>query len=104
MEATRFKEGISVISTDMIDARKLFTSPACEAIQINLEPGGEIEKHSTEENVIFYVVRGKVTATIGDERAEAGEQTVIPCKGGMLKGLLNTGTETASVLVVKLKT
>ncbi|MBI9101098.1 MAG: cupin domain-containing protein [Spirochaetales bacterium] len=103
MEKTTFKEGIQLINTEKIDAKKLFTSEKCDAIQINLDPGGKIEKHSTEEDVLFYIVKGKVTASIGNEELEAEKETIIPCSAGIVKSLLNTGDEKASILVVKLK-
>ena len=103
MEVFNFSGGVPVISTDLIDARKLLGSDKTDVIQINMKPGGEIADHITEEDVIFYILKGLVTASIGEKKAEKGKETVIPCPGGTPKGLKNTGKENASVLVIKLR-
>ena len=56
MKTLTFKDGISVIENEKIEARRVFTSNSTAAIEIHLQPGAEIEKHSTVEDSFFYIL------------------------------------------------
>jgi len=102
MDVRTFKNAESVLSTELVEGRKLFDSESAAAIIIELQPGGEIPEHTTEEDVLFTVLEGTPVVTIGGESALATSQQLVPCAGGVMKGLKNNGPGIAKVLVVKL--
>lgn len=101
---TPFTAGIPVIETDKIEARRLFASKTTAAVQIVLKPGAEVEKHVTEEDVFFYILEGTPTITVAEESRVVEKETLVECAGGVLKGMVNSGTVVAKVLVVKMTT
>ena len=46
-------------------------------VHILLKPGESLKRHITPVDVAFYVLEGKGTIEIGDEKAEAGPDTII---------------------------
>lgn len=102
MDVRDFDSAESVLSIDLVEGRKLFGSDSAAAIVIELQPGGEIPEHTTEEDVLFMVLEGNPTLFINGESSSGQAQQLVPCAGGILKGLKNEGTTNARVLVVKL--
>ncbi len=44
-----------------------------------LEPGQKLNPHKAPLRLLMYVVEGKGTFTVGDEKIEADEKTCLPC-------------------------
>ena len=51
MKTVTFKDGISVIENEKIEARRIFTSKSTAAIEIHLQPGAEVEKYTAKLKV-----------------------------------------------------
>lgn len=73
-----FDSAPSVLSTELTEGRRLFSSPSTSAIIIELMPGGEVPEHTTEEDV-FMVRQGEVLLTIDGESACAHPQSLVEC-------------------------
>ena len=58
-------------------------------------------KHITAVDVIFYVLEGRATVVIGEEKKEIGANTLIESPVRVPHRLINDGTVRARVLVVK---
>ncbi len=53
MKLKTFTDGIPLIETDEIEARRIYTSEKTNAVQIHLKPGAVVDKHITAEDVFF---------------------------------------------------
>lgn len=102
MDIRSFKDGIPVIETDKIEARRIYSSEKTNAIQINLKPGAVVEKHTTEEDVFFLALEGSSEIQIAGESSVISEGQTADCPGGIEKGLINTSGSLFKVLVVKM--
>jgi mannose-6-phosphate isomerase-like protein (cupin superfamily) len=70
-------------------------------VHITLQPGQALKKHITPVDVFFYILEGRVTVEIGDERREVGPDTLIESTAKIPHRLLNEGNSLGRVLVVK---
>ncbi|HDH10664.1 MAG TPA: cupin domain-containing protein [Nitrospirae bacterium] len=64
---------------DKISREMLDDKPEMRIALMCLEPGQKLEPHKAPLRLLMYVVEGKGTFTVGDERIEADEKTCIPC-------------------------
>ena len=102
MKTVTFKDGMAVIEKENIEARRIFASNSTAAIEIHLQPGAEIEKHSTDEDAFFYILEGTATIGIDDEIQKVETGTLIECPGGTSKAISNTSSSLVKILVLKM--
>ena len=102
MKTKTFRDGISVIENDKIEARRIFTSNSTAAIEIHMQPGAEVEKHTTDEDAFFYILKGTPTISIDDEVQKVETGTLIECPGGTPKAINNNSDSLVKVLVIKM--
>ncbi|MEW6713783.1 MAG: cupin domain-containing protein [Nitrospirota bacterium] len=62
-----------------ISREMLSDKPEMRIALMCLEPGQKLDPHKAPMRLLMYVVEGKGTFTIGDEKIEADEKTCIPC-------------------------
>mgnify|MGYP006283506267 CR=1 FL=1 len=60
-------------------AKKILKNEDVQVMNLVLNPGDEIGKHSVPVNVFFYIVEGKGSLQIGDEVNLVEEKDIIPC-------------------------
>lgn len=84
-----------------VDVRNLTDTESAQVVHIKLQPGESLKKHITPVDVVFYVLEGRAAVEIGEERMEAGADTLIESPAGVPHRLINDGTVQARVLVVK---
>lgn len=84
-----------------VDVRNLSDTDSAQVVHITLQPGELLKKHITPVDVVFYVLEGRATVEIGEERMEAGADTLIESPARVPHRLMNNGTVQARVLVVK---
>jgi quercetin dioxygenase-like cupin family protein len=97
-----FKDGIPVIETEKIEARRIYSSANVNAVQINLQPGAVVETHTTDEDVFFLVLEGSSEIHIAEKRTIISEGQSVECRGGIEKGLVNNSANIFKVLIVKM--
>lgn len=85
-----------------LDGRKLFSSADFEMVHLTLQPGEGLAPHAQPIDVVFFVVQGAGTLTVGDENLEIPENTTIHVKSGILRAWTNTGKLPLRILVNKL--
>lgn len=85
-----------------IDARMLYDSEHAQIVHITLKPGERLKRHITPVDVVFYVLEGKGTVEIGDEREEVEKDTLIESPAKIPHCWYNEGNETLRVLVIKM--
>jgi len=66
-----------------------------------LQPKQSLKKHITPVDVFFYILEGKGTIEIGDERQEVEKDMLIESPKNSPRMLSNTGEGTFRFLVVK---
>lgn len=84
-----------------IKGRHLVDIPAVNVMNLMLEPGEKVPPHKTPVDVLFHVIDGRGSITIGEESSEvaAGEIIISP---KMIPHALEANTgEIFSVLVIK---
>lgn len=65
---------------DKLTKEMLFDSPEMRIALMCLEPGQKLTPHKAPLRLLMYVVEGKGTFTVGEEKIEADEKTCIPCE------------------------
>lgn len=64
---------------DKISREMLDDKPEMRIALMCLEPGQKLSPHKAPMRLLMYVVEGKGTFTVGDEKITADEKTCIPC-------------------------
>ncbi len=78
MEILDFKKLIK-FSPDRISRDMLSDKPEMRIALMCLNEGQKLEPHKAPLRLLMYVVQGKGTFIVGDERIEADEKTCILC-------------------------
>lgn len=60
-----------------VDARNLYDTADAMITVITLRPGQSLKRHITPVDVAFYVLSGRGVVEIGDERQEAGADSLV---------------------------
>ncbi len=102
MKIVEFKDSISLIKNDLVEAGRFYSSKNTAGVQVNLQPGGEVEKHTTPEDVFFYILRGRAIVTINNETEELKEGASVSCPAGIPKAIKNMSDSLVKVMVVKM--
>ncbi|AGB41175.1 hypothetical protein Halha_1228 [Halobacteroides halobius DSM 5150] len=71
LKGTERWEGITV--------KKILKNEDTQVMNLVLQPGDKVPEHSVPVNVFFYIVEGKGTLRIGDEKKVVEAKDIIPC-------------------------
>ena len=73
-----------------------------------IQPGGGIEEHYHEYDTempifdhLYYVISGRIRATIGDREKIVGADSLIYCPSNIRHSITNVGKRTAKILRIK---
>lgn len=101
MEVVRINEVPLKATPRGIKGRHLVDLPAASIMNLVLEPGEKVPLHKTPVDVLFHVIAGEGSVTIGEETAAvaAGEIIISPKK--IPHALEADVGKTFSVLVIK---
>lgn len=78
METIDFKKLIKFYP-DRISREMLTDKPEMRIALMCLSPGQKLDPHKAPMRLLMYVVEGKGTFIVGDEKVEADEKTCIMC-------------------------
>jgi len=101
MKITRLDDVTSQPNPHHVDARKVYDTEHAVAVVITLRPGEALKRHITPVDVFFYVLQGKGTVEIGDERETVGEGTLVESPARIPHRWINESNAVFRVLVVK---
>jgi quercetin dioxygenase-like cupin family protein len=87
----------------LIDARRFYDSEKAIVAKITIQPGGKLEKHSSKEFALLFVISGKVRVVIENDSYELEKDSLTEFPQNILQSVENTGDMVAEVLVVKIK-
>jgi quercetin dioxygenase-like cupin family protein len=82
-------------------AKGLLKNDDAQIMNLVLEPGDVVGKHSVPVNVFFYIVEGTGTLKIGDEEQVVEAKDIIPCAPNTTMSLEADQGEKFVVLNVK---
>jgi len=84
-----------------VDVRMISDTENAQVSHILLKPGESLKKHITPVDVIFYVLEGDGVVEIGEERKEAGPDTLIESPAKIPHRWSNEGDKPVRILVIK---
>ena len=61
-----------------IDAKLLHKNDNVQVMNLILEPGDKVPEHSVDVDVFFYIVSGKGTLKIADEKVKVEAKDIVP--------------------------
>jgi len=85
-----------------VEAKKLYDTENAEVTHMALNSGQSLKRHITPVDVFFYILEGKGTVEIGEERQEVEKDMLIESPKDVPHLLSNTGEGIFRFLVVKL--
>ena len=84
-----------------VDARVAYDTDNAVVVAITLQPGEELKKHLTPDDVFFYVLEGTGVVEIGDETEEVGPNMLVESPAKIPHRWFNRSDSVFRVLVVK---
>lgn len=84
-----------------VDARNLYNTEDAMVTVITLQPGQALKRHITPVDVAFYVLSGKGTIEIGEEKQEVGAETLVESPKDIVHCWYNESSEPLRFMVVK---
>lgn len=101
MKTRRYDETAAMKNPHGVDARALYDAPEATINIIALQPGQALKKHVTPVDVVFYVLEGRGTVEIGEEKQEVGRDTLVESPKMIPHCWYNTGDALLRVMVIK---
>lgn len=101
MEIIRIKEVEGKKNMRGVVAKQLINHEHTRVMNLTLNPGDEVPEHKVPVDVFFYIVSGKGTLQIGDEKSVVQAEELILCPPNTNMALWADQGETFSVLNVK---
>ena len=84
-----------------VTAKQLMKNDDVQVMNLVLRPGDVVPEHSVPVNVFFYIVEGKGTLQIGEEKTVVEAKDIIPCPPNTEMSLVADQGEKFKVLNVK---
>ncbi|HCX65774.1 MAG TPA: cupin domain-containing protein [Eubacteriaceae bacterium] len=101
MNIIKMKEVEGKINKRGVEAKQLISHDDTRVMNLNLKPGDEVPAHSVPVEVFFYVVDGKGTIQIGEEKAAVEATDIVLCPKNTKMALFADQDSNFSVLNVK---
>lgn len=84
-----------------VESKRIYDTENAEVIHMSLRPGQSLKRHTTPVDVFFYILEGRGTVEVGDERQEVEGDTLIESPKDIPHLLSNSGEGAFRFLVVK---
>jgi len=84
-----------------VDARNLYNTEDAMVTVIKLQPGQSLKRHITPVDVAFYVLEGRGTVEIGDEKKEVSARSLVESPKDIVHCWYNKGDEPLTFMVIK---
>ena len=84
-----------------VDVRKLMDEKSAQIFHITLKPGESLERHTTPVDAFLYVLKGRGSVEVGDERAEVKKGTAVYLPKEVPHAVSNEGSLSMIFLVIK---
>lgn len=101
MEITKLEETESKPNPHKVDARPIYTHENAQVVVLTLQAGESLRRHITPVDVFFYVLEGKGTVEIGEEKQEIEKDSIVHSPAKIVHCWYNTSDNPLRILVVK---
>jgi quercetin dioxygenase-like cupin family protein len=101
LEITKVNETLSKKNPHGVDARPIYDHENAQVIVLTLKPGESLRRHITPVDVFFYVLEGKGTVEVGNEKKEVEKDSVVHSPAKIVHCWYNESDRPLRVLVVK---
>ena len=88
-------------NTKGVTIKQLITHESVRVTNLSLDPGEQVPSHHVPVDVFFYVISGKGTIEIGDEKSVVEATDIIMCPPNTNMGLIADQGQSFNVLNVK---
>ena len=102
MKITRIEKTATFQNIHSVEAKQIYDTENAQVIHMSLQPGQSLKKHTTPVDVFFYILEGKGTVEIGDEKQPVQKDELVESPKGIPHLLENSGESVFRFLVVKL--
>ncbi|MDD4310592.1 MAG: cupin domain-containing protein [Candidatus Cloacimonetes bacterium] len=102
MQSRFWKELAPVLNANGMHGVKVYSNPEGEIVHLSLEPGARLKAHKTPVNVMFWVLEGTATITIGDEILTFPQDMAIDSPKDIPHAVSNEGDSNLRLLVIKM--
>ncbi|NOY95701.1 MAG: cupin domain-containing protein [Chlorobi bacterium] len=101
MKIIKYQEQELKENPHKVDVRQLYDKESAQAMHMTLQPGEGLIPHITPVDVFFYILEGKPTIWVGEEKQQCYKDTLVESPAGIAHNITNDSAETARILVVK---
>jgi len=84
-----------------IKARSLVDLPDVNVMNLVLAPSEKVPVHTTSVDVLFHIIGGQGTVTIGSDTAQVNDGEIVVSPAGIPHALEASGDSVFNVLVIK---
>jgi quercetin dioxygenase-like cupin family protein len=84
-----------------VDVTLLYDKAEAQVVMISLNPGQSLKPHITPVDVFFFVVEGKATILVGDEKQVVDEKCLVESPKDIIHCIYNESDSILRVLVAK---
>lgn len=85
-----------------VKGRSVLDMPAVGIINLLLEAGEQVPSHKTPVDVLFQVIEGKGTVTVGEESQSVGSGDIVVSPAQIPHALIANQSSAFSVYVIKI--
>jgi mannose-6-phosphate isomerase-like protein (cupin superfamily) len=101
MKTISYKEIETTKNPHGVEAKKNHENENVQVVHMLLKPGESLKKHTTANDVFFYVLEGEGIVEIGDEKQTVRHDMLIDSPKNIPHYLYNEGSSNFRILVVK---
>ena len=101
MEITKVSEIESKPNPHGVDARGIYAHENAQVVVLTLRSGESLRRHITPVDVFFYVLEGKGTVEIGEEKKEVEKDSIVHSPAKIVHCWYNTSDKPLRILVAK---
>lgn len=101
MEITKLEETESKPNPHKVDARAIYAHENAQVVVLTLQAGESLRRHITPVDVFFYVLEGKGTVEIGEEKQEIEKDSIVHSPAKIIHCWYNTSDKPLRILVAK---
>ncbi|MDP2173783.1 MAG: cupin domain-containing protein [Candidatus Cloacimonadaceae bacterium] len=102
MNSNIWNKAVIVLDKNGMHGTKIYSAPEGEIIHLMLEPGAHLSAHITPVNVVFYVLEGSATLTIGDEVKTFEKDALVESPKDIPHAVTNDADTVLRLLVIKI--
>ncbi len=102
MKIRNYIKSEKIANPHAIQSTKLYDTDHALIMHLNLKAGESLKPHITPVDVAFYVLEGKPTILIGEEKVQVGKDDIIESPKDIVHCIYNETDKDVRVLVMKL--